>query len=748
MKNPLYKRIPRELKQNFAKYVGMMLILICTICVGSSFQVTMNGATKYLEDIKMDNLQEDGLIETVDLLSEESIKYIQDQGLKIYGNFYAAENEFADSTKVLIFDERSDINIPVVFEGKLPSGESEIAIDHVFANNRGFKIGDNITLLGNVYAITGTVSLPDYTSLFMNNTDLMMNTKHFCVSVVSHKAFEEIDSKHITYRYSFRFEDRELKESRKLEIVEDIQKKVAMSGNRVLSILTSSQNQSISFLEMDMGTDGPFMTVFVYILVALIAFIFAILTSNTIEKESIIIGTLRASGYTKGEIIRHYLWPTIIIAVVGSAVGNALGYTVMIQPFLRMYYTSYSIGPISIEFAPATFVVTTVIPVVLMIGINYFMLAKKLSLTPLKFLRRELKTGKQKRALKLPDWSFLNRFRLRVIIQNKGSYIMLFIGVFLASFLLMFGIGLKPLMDHYTDSIDESLPYNYQYLLKAPVSAEGGEKVFMYELDAWFDLGGKDIGVSCYGIDEDSTFFKDAYVENGVSVSSALSKKLGLKEGDTLKLTDKNTDKEYEFSIVKVYPYNASLAMFISRSEAAKRFDLPEGIFNSLLSEKKLDIDESMVIKRISREDMLGAASQMMDSFSTVIQLVNIFSVAVYIIMIYILTRVVIEKNSLSISYMKVFGYNKKEIRKLYLTSTSIVVALSLFICLPIEVLMFKLVLIFLSSMIEGYISFYLPFRVYIAIIAIGLTSYALINAINIKNINKIPMTDALKNRE
>ena len=114
----------------------------------------------------------------------------------------------------------------------------------------------------------------------------------------------------------------------------------------------------------------------------------------------------------------------------------------------------------------------------------------------------------------------------------------------------------------------------------------------------------------------------------------------------------------------------------------------------------------------------------------------------------YILTRVVIDKNTIPISYMKVFGYERNEIRKIYLTATTMVVVVSLLICIPIEIVLFKATLVFLSSMIEGYIEFYLPTYVYIAIIVIGLLSYYAVNAIHLRNINRIPMSEALKNRE
>lgn len=748
MRNPLQKRIPRDLKKNFGKYLGMILILVCTISVGSSFQTTMNGCIEYLDGIKEGNYQEDGFFEVGSELRREQLDKLTENHVAIYENFYVTDNHFGEDSKVILFDEREEVDLPTIFEGQLPKAADEIAIDHVFARSNEIAVGDRVTLLGREYQVVGTVSLPDYSSLFMNNTDLVMNTTHFGVSVLSHEGFETAKEKNITYRYSYRHTDRNLSDADKQTVSEDMMKQLFTTGSEVLNFLRADQNQSISFLEMDIGTDGPFMQVFVYMLVMLIAFVFAILTNSNIESESVIIGTLRASGFTKGEIIRHYLQPTLIVAILGSAIGNLLGYTVMIQPFLDVYYNTYSVGPIHIRFDVPSFVLTTVLPVVIMIVINYWMMFSKMSLSPLKFLRKELKKGKNKKAVKLPNVSFLGRFRMRVILQNKGSYVMLFLGVFLASFLLMFGIGLDPLMNHYTDSVDESLAYDYQYLMKAPVDTDAGEKVSVYEMDTWFALGKKDIGVTCYGIEKESTFFADAWTEEGVTISSALAKKLHLAEGDTLLLHDKNKDKEHTFEITGIYEYTAAMAMFMPKETLNDLLEKDADYYNCILSDEALDINENAIAKQITRADMLGAAKQMLDSFGTIIQFINLFSVVVYMILMYILTKVVIDKNAISIAYMKVFGYEKKEIRKLYLTTTSIVVVVSLIVCIPVEIAMFKLVLVYLSSMIEGYMEFYLPNTVYTEIIIIGIAAYYAINALHIRHVNQIPMTDALKSRE
>lgn len=52
-----------------------------------------------------------------------------------------------------------------------------------------------------------------------------------------------------------------------------------------------------------MGGDKVMVEVLLYILIAIMAFIFAVTTNNTIVKEASVIGTLRASGYTRRELV-------------------------------------------------------------------------------------------------------------------------------------------------------------------------------------------------------------------------------------------------------------------------------------------------------------------------------------------------------------------------------------------------------------------------------------------------------------
>lgn len=140
-----------------------------------------------------------------------------------------------------------------------------------------------------------------------------------------------------------------------------------------------------------MGSDEAMGGVLLDILIVIIAFIFAVTISNTITKESSAIGTLRASGYTKGELVRHYLSMPVIVTLISALVGNVLGYTVFKDVVVSMYYNSYSLPTYETIWNPDAFFKTTLIPVVLMFMVNLIVIIKMMQHTPLQFLRHDLK---------------------------------------------------------------------------------------------------------------------------------------------------------------------------------------------------------------------------------------------------------------------------------------------------------------------------------------------------------------------
>ncbi len=72
--------------------------------------------------------------------------------------------------------------------------------------------------------------------------------------------------------------------------------------------------------------------------------------------------------------------------------------------------------------------------------------------------------------------------------------------------------------------------------------------------------------------------------------------------------------------------------------------------------------------------------------------LVNGFAIVIYMILIYLLSKIIIDKNAQSISMTKILGYTNGEISRLYIMSTMVVVVIELLLSLPIETVVMNVI--------------------------------------------------------
>lgn len=107
-----------------------------------------------------------------------------------------------------------------------------------------------------------------------------------------------------------------------------------------------------------------------------------------------------------------------------------------------MYYHSYSLPVFKVVWNANAFLLTTVIPIAILLVINYLALRSMLGLSPLNFLRHDLSKRKKKHVTKLPDFNFLTRFRIRTILQNRSNYITMAIGILMANILFIFSASM------------------------------------------------------------------------------------------------------------------------------------------------------------------------------------------------------------------------------------------------------------------------------------------------------------------
>ena len=752
VRNPLRKRLFRELLHDFGKYVVIFTFIFATIAMVAGFLVSdISLKTAYDESFEEYNV-EDGhftlLTPAEDGFFDGMERYYK---VKVYENFYA-DREADDGDAVRVYRLRKDVNRTALWEGDYPSGMGEIAIDRLYAENNGYSVGDTMIIEGRRFRVSGLVALTDYSALFKNNTDMMFDAKQFTVALLSDIDFDVIQPGEMKYCYSWTNDDRALSADECKQKAEDIMD--WLSGRAILTdFLRRADNQAIQFTGADMGGDKALITTLLYVVMAVMAFIFAVTTSNTIEQEAAVIGTLRASGYSRGELLRHYIALPIIVSMIAAVLGNLAGYTVLKKYFASLYLHSYSLTPYHTVWSAEAFWLTTVIPLVILVTVNLLVVSRKLRLSPLRFLRRDLSRRGRKRVMHLSHrLRFLSRFRLRVIFQNVPSYLTLFLGIFFANLLLLFGIMMAPLLDNFRETVMDSKIANYQYILKAPVSTSDADAE-QYCLNELLDKPSKE-EVMVYGISPDSGYFrniseKSVPAGDEILISEGYSEKYGYLPGDEVTLKEKFSSKSYSFRVKEIVHYPASLAVFMNDDLFRRTFDKDDDYFTGYLTDRRLtDVKDAYIASVITEHDLVVIADQLDDSMGLVFPIIGGFATLLYMLMIYMLSKLILEKNAKSISMTKILGYSGRETGRLYISPTAWVVMISLVVTLPLAAIAMRYIYNYYMLQMKGWLTFFIAPATYARMLLIGVVSYFVVSAVQYLRIRRIPMEQALKNNE
>ncbi len=838
IRNPLMKRVPKELRSDFRKYLVVSLFLILTIgfvsgmyvANGSMLQAANAGTEKYRLEYGHFELSEaasDTLIQAIETGEKADVKQyyldkareeldqefeeefadyeemypdayksayeeawneIQDKieetyaeaeekyelndpefqpvPVHIYENFYKNVNEdhncdgVSDGT-VRVYVQTKEVNLACLMEGKLPEAEDEIAIDRMHADNAGIRVGDTVAVGEESYHVVGLIAYVNYATLHEKSTDLMFDALKFDVAMVTQQGFDRLhETTHYAYAWQYENEPEDEKAQKHLsdEFLKVLLTQTVTADMEIEDYMPRYANPAINFATEDMGSDEAMGGVLLDILIVIIAFIFAVTITNMITKESQTIGTLRASGYTRGELVVHYLAMPVIVTLFSAIVGNVLGYTVFKNVVVSMYYNSYSLPTYETVWNPEAFYKTTLIPIALMLIVNLVVIIRMMRHTPLQFLRHDLKKSKRKKAVRLPRWSFFHRFRMRIIMQNIPNYLILFVGIFFIMVMLAMAVGMPSTLDYYKEHAKDMMFAKYQYILTSNEDEEGNvvttdtsgaEEFSMYTLIRKSSVLDEEISV--YGIQDNSAYVKidglSGLTENEVYISDSFAEKYHLSVGDTVLLDEKYENRQYEFYVAGTYAKSQSIAVFMPINHYRTVFEQDEDAFTGYLSDTEItDIDKNQIATVITERDITKMCDQLDHSMGSYMDYFQILCILLSAVLIYLLTKIIIEKNENAISMTKILGYENGEIARLYLLSTTIMVIVSDLISVVLGSYVMGAAWKTILSTYSGWFEFRMETMGYIKMFVFVLIGYLLVMALDFRRIKRIPMDEALKN--
>lgn len=807
MQKVLRKRVLRDLKENLFRYIALAFLIIMGMYVivsliGAGYTIIDNGETH-----DEANKIEDGQFSVFVPLSDEEISRLEDAGAEVEGMFYE-DYDVMDGKTIRVFANRENIDLVECDEGNLAEADDEIVVEKRFSQVNDISVGDIIQIAGNEFKVTGIGTSPDYNALFKEMSDTVVDSKMFGTVFVTEGAYDKLHAtgesvKTETYLYAFRLKGKTTCDDVK-DALEDIKvdtdriddeyfqeywdrtgaaindfkdgiKDLKSGANELADGVAELKKETDSFLK-DYDTDLANITSFVtsddnprtggaaddqqinvqagyffgVLLMLLFTYVISVFVVHGIEKESSVIGALYALGVKRRDLMMHYLTLPVIVTTVAGIIGFLIGISnVGIPVQMADAYAYYSIPAMDVKIPPILIVYGIVMPPLTAIVVNYFVIRKKLSQTALSLIKNEVKQPKGSN-VDLGDMGFVGRFRVRQMLREMRTGLTVVIGMFIALICLMLSLNTATFCSKVKKQNVEDTHYEYMYTYKYPTEnpPEGGEAAYAKTLKK--EVYGYNWDVTVLGLSKNTKYFdvdlKDG--KNRVAISSSFAEKYCYSVGDEIVLHDEENDIDYGFTVDSVTQYTPAFYVFMTIDDARELFGAGSDEYNVVFSDKDLEVDPARLYATTTKADIESAAGIFADQMRSMVVMIVIISTLIFVVVMYLMMKVMIDRSAFSISLIKVFGFRTKEIRKLYLDGNFFIIAIGAAICLPLAKLIMSAVYPSLVSNVNCGVK--LTFAPWLwAVLYCGiLVLYFIINRVLVGRLNKIVPAEVLKNRE
>lgn len=489
------------------------------------------------------------------------------------------------------------------------------------------------------------------------------------------------------------------------------------------------------------------------ILMVLFTYVISVFVIHNIEKESSVIGALYALGVTRGQLLFHYLLNPMLIAFLGGVVGCILGFSKYGTGWqMGDSIAYYSLPPMRIVTPGYLLFYSLIMPPVTAAVVNYLVINKKLKRTALSLLRNEQMAGKAGRLqnMNLGNMKFLLRFQIRQMLREIRSAFAVVIGMFICLLILMMSIDCAVLCINFGNACLEETKYAYMYTYKYPTEdvPEGGTPAYVENLKK--EAYGYNLDVTVLGIDDGNPYFPivTADKKNEIVISSAAAQKFGVKVGDKLVLSDEVNERDYAFTVKDIVSFTSGVYVFLDRDVMQELFDQEDDYYNVVFADHALDIDNGRLYATVSKENVEESSQIFTDMMGPMVVMLVAISVLIFMIVMYLMMKVMIDRSAFSISLMKVFGYRRREIRRLYLDGNFYVILLGALICVPLAKWSMDLVYPYCIANVAIGMDLKFTPQIYIMIYGGIWLCYMVINFLLVGRLNKLVPAEVLKNRE
>ncbi len=315
-----------------------------------------------------------------------------------------------------------------------------------------------------------------------------------------------------------------------------------------------------------------------------------------------------------------------------------------------------------------------------------------------------------------------------------------------------FGVGMSSSFDGYIEEQKNNSLCKYQYCVSDgyEIKNDAVEEATVGNFEYTDKKLKQTYSISGIGVIKNSDFFKkiNRLTSDEIIISKDTAQKFVLKKDDVIKLENSATGQVDKYKIKDVVDYNLGLCFFTQQSEMNNILLKDVNYHNYYFSNKKIDIPKKYLVSKLSVEDYVSNGQVMKNAMKSMIMMFPTVAVIIYMIIMYILIKLVISQNEIGISMLKVFGFTESEIRKMYINTNTIITILFVLISLPLQYNFMVSIWPACIKTIPGYIGFVMEGKHLLIIALTGIVCYFIANVTSLNKVKKVPMVIALKNQD
>jgi putative ABC transport system permease protein len=678
----LRKRVWRIIKENKGRYIGIFILIF----LGSFYFIAASGVGssmgKLVTDFTEKNKQEDITFKTNKPL--ENIAVLEKESGALIDSYQLQDVKLPNG-ELRLLSPSTKVNIPAVTSGHGLKNPGDILLDPKFCQMHGLKIGDQIKLNGKTFHIVGTVAIPNYIYILKNVYE-QYPPSGFGIGLISDADFKSFPKAATVY--SAYMKDREHVKAKAANLNRLLTKK----GYSLSEWLNSDTNARIAMVRGNIEgakTMGAPVAASVFLLCCLIL---GVMIQRMVKSDGVVIGTLYAQGYHRGELIRHYMAVPILLSAAGGLTGTLLALPI-VGPVIDVLTSSYNVPVTGLSFSPLSMVLGVLMPMTLLSLSSYFILRRVLKKSAAELMKgdeQKTKVNFLERRLQLERFKFATKFKLREQIRSIPRLLFLLLGVSAASMLLLLGFTVHNSFQVLMDSTGSDRYFPIETTFKeiqhgaVPKGAEPLNAIRSYP------KGNEKAEFYVVGLEPDSIgiIMRDSngnnLPKNQVNITYLLAYRLGLKVGDTINIVSKVDGKAYSLKIDGIAQTYFGQYIYMPLDEFNRMTGNAPGSYLGVLSKNKLNIDENLLTGVNDFHELAAMDDTTTSTLTASVALITIVASLAGAIIIFLVTSMMIEESRSTISLMKVFGYRGKEVAKLILNSSTPVVFIGFWLGLPL----------------------------------------------------------------